>query len=78
MNLSEDCIIKRDEIMFEYAFYNNIPILMILSGGYQKINAKVISDSIVNLQKKFEKIKKEFNSDAVDNSNLNNSNDSQL
>ncbi len=61
MNLSNECIIKRDEIMFEFAFDKNIPILMILSGGYQKINAKVISDSIFNLQEKFDKINKEFN-----------------
>lgn len=35
---------------------NNIPICMILSGGYQLINAKVIADSIKNLYNKFDSI----------------------
>lgn len=48
--------------MFELAFQYKIPILMVLSGGYQKINAKIIYESIVNLHNKFEKIKKDFNS----------------
>jgi hypothetical protein len=35
---------------------NNVPICMVLSGGYQKINAKVIADSIKNLYDKFDTI----------------------
>ena len=30
-----------------------IPIVMLLSGGYQLINARIIADSIKNLIKKF-------------------------
>lgn len=33
---------------------------MLLSGGYQKINASVISDSIINLSNKFEEIRNEL------------------
>jgi hypothetical protein len=32
----------------------NIPICMVLSGGYQKINAEVIANSIKNLYEKFD------------------------
>jgi acetoin utilization deacetylase AcuC-like enzyme len=35
MNLSPDCIIKRDELMFQMALRDyKVPIVMILSGGY--------------------------------------------
>jgi hypothetical protein len=32
----------------------SIPIAMVLSGGYQKINAEIIANSIKNLYSKFE------------------------
>lgn len=35
---------------------NNIPVVMVLSGGYQKVNAKVIANSIKNLYEKFDNI----------------------
>lgn len=60
MNLSEKCIIKRDQLLFELAFQNNIPLIMLLSGGYQKRNAIVIADSIKNLSNKFDIIRKEL------------------
>ncbi len=53
LNLKKDEIIKRDEIVFKYAFEHNTPIVMVLSGGYQKSNAKIIADSILNLRQKF-------------------------
>jgi len=34
MNLSPNGIIKRDELVFQLAFENQVPILMVLSGGY--------------------------------------------
>ncbi|KAI2803118.1 Histone deacetylase 11 [Blomia tropicalis] len=42
-------IIKRDEMVFMFAQHYNIPILMLLSGGYQRSNAQIIADSILNL-----------------------------
>lgn len=49
MNLSAEAVIKRDEIVFEQCLSRNIPITMVLSGEYQKVNAQVIADSIENL-----------------------------
>ncbi len=61
MRLTKECIINRDEIVFRIAFKNKIPIIMLLSGGYQKINAKVIADSIINLAGKFQEFKNHIN-----------------
>lgn len=52
LSISESGIIKRDEIVFKYAFENDIPILMVLSGGYQKKSWFLIWKSIDNLLKK--------------------------
>lgn len=49
MNLKKETIIKRDEIMFTIALTSKIPILMVLSGGYQQSNAPCIAESIQNL-----------------------------
>lgn len=40
---------KRDEIVFTEVRMRNIPIAMLTSGGYQRCNAQVISNSIENL-----------------------------
>lgn len=53
LNLSSSGIIKRDELVFDYATQNHIPVLMVLSGGYQKQNAPTIAKSIKNLNAKF-------------------------
>jgi acetoin utilization deacetylase AcuC-like enzyme len=54
MNISPSAIIKRDELMFEYALKTyNVPIVMVLSGGYQMSNAPVIADSIENILNMF-------------------------
>lgn len=53
MDLSSDGIIKRDEMVFRMAFDHDVPIVMVLSGGYQKKNADIISSSILNLFEKF-------------------------
>lgn len=54
MNLSSFGIIQRDELMFEMALREyKVPIVMVLSGGYQMTNAPVIADSIENIVKEF-------------------------
>ena len=52
MNISENGIKQRDEIVFEQALSRDIPIVMVLSGGYTKESAGIISKSIENLLKK--------------------------
>ena len=52
-SITEGGVIKRDEIVFKNAFKFNTPIVMLLSGGYQKKTARVISNSIKNLFEKF-------------------------
>ncbi len=49
LNISMQGIIKRDEIIFREAIENEIPILMVLSGGYTKQSAKIIGKSIENI-----------------------------
>lgn len=51
MNISRLGIIQRDEMVFRSALDRKIPIVMLLSGGYQKSNAPVIAQSIENLIK---------------------------
>jgi len=51
MNVSEDGIIKRDEIVFRNALKNRIPVLMVMGGGYSKKSAGVIGKSIANILK---------------------------
>ncbi|CAA94910.3 Histone deacetylase 11 [Caenorhabditis elegans] len=52
MKLSPQCIIARDEVVFNLAKSKGIPICMVTSGGYQKDNALLIAKSIENLQSK--------------------------
>lgn len=51
MNLTKAGIIQRDEMVFEFAKTQNIPLVMTTSGGYSKESAKIIGESIVNLCK---------------------------
>ncbi len=53
LDITADGIAERDAIVFGECFERKIPLVMLLSGGYQKSNAKVIADSIENLNKKF-------------------------
>lgn len=53
LSVSRAGVIKRDEMVFEYALKNKIPVAMLFGGGYQPSNAGVIADSIENLDKKF-------------------------
>ncbi|KAM7402733.1 hypothetical protein PAMP_017947 [Pampus punctatissimus] len=48
--ISPQGIVKRDEIVFRAARRRGVPILMVTSGGYQKKTARIIADSILNLQ----------------------------
>lgn len=47
--VSADGIIKRDEYVFTKAREMNIPIVMLMSGGYLKKTARIIATSIINL-----------------------------
>ncbi|GAA6225413.1 histone deacetylase 11 [Lates japonicus] len=49
LSISPQGIVKRDEIVFRAARRRGIPILMVTSGGYQKKTARIIADSILNL-----------------------------
>ena len=49
LNITEPGIVARDDLVFKSAVNKNIPICMVLSGGYQKINAHCIAKSIENL-----------------------------
>lgn len=52
MNITPGGIAKRDEMVFDFAIRSQIPILMVLSGGYQKSNAEAIANSIINMMEK--------------------------
>ena len=54
LNISPEGIIQRDEAVFKEALTRKVPIVMLLSGGYQMSNAPVIADSVTNLIKKFD------------------------
>ena len=49
MAISEAGIIKRDQMVFETAFNNDIPILMVLSGGYSPESGFIIGKSLCNI-----------------------------
>jgi len=51
MKISEEGIIKRDELVFINAIKNEIPILMVLGGGYSKESAAITAKSIENILK---------------------------
>lgn len=48
-NISFEGIIQRDQMVFQYAKNNNIPILMVTSGGYTNQSSDLIAASISNL-----------------------------
>lgn len=49
MGISREGIIKRDEIVFSNALERDMPILMVLSGGYTSDSASIIADCIENI-----------------------------
>ncbi|CAL4889115.1 unnamed protein product [Urochloa decumbens] len=52
LKVSPEGVAIRDEKVFGFAKDQNIPLLMLTSGGYTKSSARVIADSIINLSKK--------------------------
>ncbi|MEX0849308.1 MAG: histone deacetylase [Candidatus Dependentiae bacterium] len=52
MDISEDAIIERDDYVFEQAKQHDIPITMVLSGGYTSASARIIAHSIECLLRK--------------------------
>eukprot|EP01080_Neovahlkampfia_damariscottae_P009916 gene9916-2238_t len=52
LSISSEGITERDELVFDICLKNKAPIVMVLSGGYSKENARVITDSIENMMKK--------------------------
>ena len=57
LGITADGIVRRDEMVFDYCLQKSgyvIPVLMIMSGGYQITNAEIIADSITNLIQKFQ------------------------
>ncbi|KAH8417087.1 hypothetical protein KR222_002959 [Zaprionus bogoriensis] len=49
--VSEEGVIERDRLVFSTFRGLNIPVVMLLSGGYMKSSKRVIADSIVNLRR---------------------------
>ena len=49
LSITEEGIVQRDEMVFRAATDNEIPILMVLSGGYHKRSGEIIAKSIENL-----------------------------
>ena len=52
LSVSAVGVIERDHLIFKRALSKNIPIVMLLSGGYQKNNAPLIAHSIESLMEK--------------------------
>lgn len=53
MSVSSNGVIKRDYYVFKAARNKNIPILMLLSGGYSENGPHLIADSIINIINNF-------------------------
>ncbi|MEZ0223055.1 MAG: histone deacetylase [Alphaproteobacteria bacterium] len=53
LDITPSGVITRDELVFGRALGAKIPVVMLLSGGYQRSTVQVISDSLLNLKKKF-------------------------
>eukprot|EP00918_Siedleckia_nematoides_P054872 GHVU01119816.1.p1 GENE.GHVU01119816.1~~GHVU01119816.1.p1 ORF type:complete len:319 (-),score=29.22 GHVU01119816.1:282-1127(-) len=52
LSISPEGIIERDEIVFKETRKRQIPIVMVTSGGYQMETARVIANSILNLNER--------------------------
>lgn len=49
VSISQEGIIERDKIVFRTALAHQIPVVMVLSGGYARGNAAVVASSIISL-----------------------------
>jgi histone deacetylase 11 len=54
LSITAEGITARDEMVFDICIKNNVPIVMVLSGGYSKENARVITNSIENMMTKLD------------------------
>eukprot|EP01127_Copromyxa_protea_P005952 TRINITY_DN15778_c0_g1_i1.p1 TRINITY_DN15778_c0_g1~~TRINITY_DN15778_c0_g1_i1.p1 ORF type:complete len:369 (-),score=37.58 TRINITY_DN15778_c0_g1_i1:96-1202(-) len=59
LRVTPEGVMKRDAEVFKRAFELKIPIVMLLSGGYQTSNAQVIASSIANLDQQYRLISEE-------------------
>jgi histone deacetylase 11 len=57
MSMSKQGIIERDFFVFNQACVRNIPILMVLSGGYTSESAGIIADSLERILREIIKLK---------------------
>ena len=53
LRLSRQGVLQRDEMVFSLCQQHQAAVVMLLSGGYQRVNAEVITDSIANLRSCF-------------------------
>ena len=53
LRLSRRGVIERDEFVFSLCRDHRCAVVMLLSGGYQRVNAEVITESIANLRSRF-------------------------
>ncbi|CAM9296993.1 unnamed protein product [Chrysoparadoxa australica] len=54
MQLSPECVVKRDEMVWEKCTSHQVPIVYLTSGGYTKpLSAETVTASLLNLNKKF-------------------------
>ena len=52
LSLSRETVVRRDEQVIRMCCNKKIPVVMLLSGGYQQVNAELIADSLENLYRK--------------------------
>nr|CAB3252067.1 histone deacetylase 11 [Phallusia mammillata] len=50
MEISPKGVVERDRIVFAAVRGQNVPIVMLTSGGYQRSTARIIADSVVSLR----------------------------
>ena len=53
LSMTRETILARDEQVVGMCRRMDVPVAMLLSGGYQQINAEIIADSLENLSNKF-------------------------
>lgn len=53
LGVDSEGVLRRDEMVFQFALTAKAPICMLLSGGYTPASASTITASITNLVQKF-------------------------
>ena len=54
VRITAEGIRARDALVFRHAFEHNVPIVMVLSGGYARDNAAVVGASLIHLFRTFD------------------------